>query len=483
MKPSVKLFLLAAALGLWASAASAHHILGRVVCIDTTPPTQLGGVPVTITGALGSSFTTTTAGDGLFVQFLPVVTDTYTVAITPPAGMAITSPASGQYVVMIFANGVGGPDNFEGANFELRGCQPPPLGTIGDTVFCDANANGIQDAGEAGIPGVKVTLVCKDAAGAIIASAMVITDANGKYLFVDVPAGSCEVTVDVSTVPPPCNVPVCAPSVDHTLGAGEIFLDADFCFTEPPSCPACVDPVLGLGAAAGCTVLQLGAAKVSVTGPAGGIIGDICMGANSSLSMSGDNYVTGTVKLAPGAKISNSSHSPVNVLTNVDLSAEVSAALNRAATAAALPPSQTFTTLDGKTVTMINGVAGLNVVQVKDISLSGKQIYLNGPVGAKFILNVTGKFTLTGGGAGPQIRATGGVLPKDILYNIIGTGPDVAFSGGGGGVDCCQAVVDGTLLAPSRKINLSPGLVNGQVISGMDISIVSGSGVHCPPCP
>jgi len=85
---------------------------------------------------------------------------------------------------------------------------------------------------------------------------------------------------------------------------------------------------------------------------------------------------------------------------------------------------------------------------------------------------VTGKFVLTGGGAGPQIRVdlSAGILPKNVLYNIIGTGPDVAFSGGGGGENCCAAIVDGTLLAPLRKINLSPGLVNGEVISAMNIT-------------
>jgi hypothetical protein len=49
-------------------------------------------------------------------------------------------------------------------------------------------------------------------------------------------------------------------------------------------------------------------------------------------------------------------------------------------------------------------------------------------------------------------------------------------------VSCCAAIVDGTILAPYRKIALSPGLVNGEVISGLDISIVSGSSVKCPPC-
>ncbi len=33
-----------------------------------------------------------------------------------------------------------------------------PLGSLGDRVWFDANANGVQDAGESGITGVKVTL-------------------------------------------------------------------------------------------------------------------------------------------------------------------------------------------------------------------------------------------------------------------------------------------------------------------------------------
>jgi choice-of-anchor A domain-containing protein len=245
-----------------------------------------------------------------------------------------------------------------------------------------------------------------------------------------------------------------------------------------------VAPELGLGAAAGCTVLELSTAKVSITGPAGGIFGDICIAPGGSLAMSGDEFVTGTVNLGAGAKFSNSSHGTVTVAQNVDLSAAISAAYKAADDAAnqACDPALTFDKLDGKTVTTITGDIGINVICVGDVVLSGKQITLTGPVGAQFIINVTGKFVLTGGGDGPQIRVAGGVQPKDVLYNIIGTGADVAFSGGGGGVNCCAAIVDGTLLAPDRKINLSPGLVNGQVISGKDINIVSGASVFCP-CP
>src|SRR5439155_1675026 len=119
--------------------------------------------------------------------------------------------------------------------------------------------------------------------------------------------------------------------------------------------------------------------------------------------------------------------------------------------------------LDGKSVTTITGVVGVNVICVKDVILSGKQVTLTGPAGAEFIIKVRGKFVLTGGGQGPRLRVAGGVLPKDVLYNIIGAGSDVAFSGGGGGGGCCKAIVDGTLLAPLRKIRLSPGLVNGHI--------------------
>ena len=119
------------------------------------------------------------------------------------------------------------------------------------------------------------------------------------------------------------------------------------------------------------------------------------------------------------------------------------------------------------------------MICVGDVVLAGKQVFLTGPTNAEFVMVVSGKFALTGGGAGPQIRVAGGVSSKNLLYVIVGAGEQVAFSGGGGGEDCCAAIVDGSLLAPYRNIALSPGLVNGEVISGEDISIVSGSSVRC----
>jgi hypothetical protein len=50
---------------------------------------------------------------------------------------------------------------------------------VGDFVWSDDNANGIQDPGEGGIPQITVTLY--DAAGMPVA--VTTTDANGYYLF------------------------------------------------------------------------------------------------------------------------------------------------------------------------------------------------------------------------------------------------------------------------------------------------------------
>lgn len=138
MKTRLKSILIVAALGLWASVATAHHIAGTVVCTDTTPQTALQGVAVTVQGTQ-TTLTGTTDAAGQFYISLPTITDTYIVTITPPAGLTVTSPANGQYSVPIFANGVGGPHSFDGANFGLTGCVPPPPSTK-----CWMTAGGVK---------------------------------------------------------------------------------------------------------------------------------------------------------------------------------------------------------------------------------------------------------------------------------------------------------------------------------------------------
>ncbi len=66
-------------------------------------------------------------------------------------------------------------------------------GTIGNYVWLDEDGDGDQDAGEAGIPNAKVQL-CADAACTTVLKTT-YTDANGGYLFTDVPRGSYYVKV------------------------------------------------------------------------------------------------------------------------------------------------------------------------------------------------------------------------------------------------------------------------------------------------
>lgn len=65
-------------------------------------------------------------------------------------------------------------------------------GSIGDYVWLDTNGDGIYDPlTESGIPNVTVTLTYPNGT-----TVSIETDANGNYLFDNLPAGNYTVTVD-----------------------------------------------------------------------------------------------------------------------------------------------------------------------------------------------------------------------------------------------------------------------------------------------
>ena len=80
----------------------------------------------------------------------------------------------------------------------LDGGIVTPLNKLGDYVWVDANKNGIQDQGEAPVPGVKVTL--QDGAGKPIGTPLT-TGPDGKYLFTDLPDGTYKVCFDIENLP------------------------------------------------------------------------------------------------------------------------------------------------------------------------------------------------------------------------------------------------------------------------------------------
>src|SRR5438445_4051650 len=214
------------------------------------------------------------------------------------------------------------------------------------------------------------------------------------------------------------------------------------------TCPStCINP--DVGAAGSCTVLQLGGGEVDVTGGPGGIDGDVCIGPNGSLAIAEAQFVTGNVRLASAATLRKTGPGSIGgVLRDQDLDEEITDAMSAARDAAALPCTQMSASLN--TSQVIVGAGGQNVLCVGDVILNGGQfVTLSGGASDTFVVNVTGRFALTGGS---KIVASG-VPPSAVLYNIIGTGSAVALNG--------RARIDGTIVAVERHIALTPSFVNG----------------------
>lgn len=160
-------------------ASIAQDITGTVT--DTGAPAA--GIPLTLTDANGTVVgTTTTAADGTYSFTGFVAADGYTVRVTPPAGKIPAGPNT------VAANLSGGDAV---ANFGLRDIVPVAVsGTVTDTTG-------------AAVAGASVTIDGQTTA----------TDADGSYLFDQVPVGTHPVSITtppgytVATQPPPVTVP------------------------------------------------------------------------------------------------------------------------------------------------------------------------------------------------------------------------------------------------------------------------------------
>ncbi len=121
-------------------------------------------------------------------------------------------------------------------------------GTIGDTVWSDANGDGIRDPGEAGIGGVDVQLFSDNNADGLLdvgdtqVGATVQTDTFGNYRFiglepgeyiVNVPTGQPELAAyEVVTTEPGVPDPATGDQLVSSLGPGESDLTRDFGYQD-----------------------------------------------------------------------------------------------------------------------------------------------------------------------------------------------------------------------------------------------------------
>ena len=141
--------------------------------------------------------TTTTDANGLY-SFTNLTAGSYYVVFTLPSGYSFSAAnqgsddakdsdadATGKTACVTLAGG----DNNTTLDAGISQC----LNTIGDFVWRDKNANGIQDAGEPGIQGVVVELL-----NGTTVTATSTTDANGLYQFTNVANGTYTVRIAAS---------------------------------------------------------------------------------------------------------------------------------------------------------------------------------------------------------------------------------------------------------------------------------------------
>jgi len=143
--------------------------------------------------------TTTTDASGNY--HFDVNPGTYSVSVQAPAGYAPTVKGQGGDAVDsdIDASGSTGAITLtpgETNNKADAGLVRPAA--LGDTVWYDTNRDGVQNNGEAGVAGIKVTLL--DAAGHPT-GATATTDANGHYQFSGLQPGSYSVQFEKASLP------------------------------------------------------------------------------------------------------------------------------------------------------------------------------------------------------------------------------------------------------------------------------------------
>ncbi|GHA00616.1 hypothetical protein GCM10008090_06910 [Arenicella chitinivorans] len=163
--------------------------------INDLEEAEISGVIVNLVNDLGVVVATTVTNSVGGYLFEGVAAGEYTVAVddpTLPAGLTNTAGPLGTDPRAVTVTG-----NSTVSNVDFGYVTAVGTGAIGNFVWADADGDGIQDAGEAGLGGVTVRLY--DAVGVLVDT--VTTQADGSYLFTNVAYGD-DYTVQISDLDP-----------------------------------------------------------------------------------------------------------------------------------------------------------------------------------------------------------------------------------------------------------------------------------------
>jgi hypothetical protein len=221
---------------------------------DTTAPQILCSDDVTIMGDAQCLTQIPSLNVVAFDNCSP--TQSLVVVQTPIAGTVVSSPSTTR--VSIVVTDLCG----NSATCTVRVvayCRP---GTIGDRVWRDiiGGGDGVQDVGEPGIADVPINLysVMPGSGNPLTLFATNITDANGGYLFTNLPPGSYVVKVVTNTVlarltqsgdPDFYGMRLVAGDRDNrtttpiVLASGQVFTNADFGYWADPALLALIGNV------------------------------------------------------------------------------------------------------------------------------------------------------------------------------------------------------------------------------------------------
>lgn len=184
--------------------------------IQDANETGVAGITVTLYNSSGTPIaTTSTDVDGNY-KFINLPAGDYSVGFSnlPPEYSMTTqtngtadgsdaNPSTGRTPNITLSAG----QNYPDLDLGITKGQAAGLGSIGNRVWNDVNQNGLQDAGEVGVGGVKVYL-SKDLnndgdfsdPGEMLADSTV-TDGAGNYIFTNLPQGNYQVVFKGSTIP------------------------------------------------------------------------------------------------------------------------------------------------------------------------------------------------------------------------------------------------------------------------------------------
>jgi len=174
------------------------------------------------------------------------------------------------------------------------------------------------------------------------------------------------------------------------------------------------------------------------------------------------NHASGPTSGTPTNPTASSGYSLASISGSPQARLDAAAA-SEAATA--LSPTSTLNQLS---LTRRSLTLGAGVYNLSRFQLTRSTLTLSGS--GSFVFNISSFFALNSA----RVLLAGGATEANVLFNYTGT-TDVRFSGRRSG-----SVLHGIILALNARVNLAPGLVVGEIISGKDILLSSGAKITNP---